>query len=312
MRQGLARLARPLAFAAALGLAACGGGTSPVNAFLPSRMISFGDEYSVFEFDGSRYTINSLTATGAVDCSISPTWVQYLAAQFGMAFSDCNPQGLPEANATSFAQAGAKVDDFAAQVESYVASGGTFDGQTLATVLVGGNDVLEQYVLYETEGEAALLAELRVRGIRWGDAINRIVNAGGKVIVAEAPDVGRSPFALQEQVTHTDTDRAALMSRMTDALNTAMVVTIINDGRLIGLVQTNDTVRAASRFPGSFGLTNSFSAACTTALPACTTSTLVVDATNANYMWADDTRLGPALQLRIGQLATDRAKNNPF
>ncbi len=316
IKQRLARSARPAGWvSAALAVAVvagCGGGTSAVTAFEPTRLLSFGDEYSVFESDGSRYTINALDASGEIDCTLTPIWVQDVASQVNLTFPECNPLGDPDPTASSFAQANAKVADVVGQVESYTARGGTFDSLTLVTVLAGTADVLEQYPLYETEGEAALLAALKLRGERLGELVNDIVNAGARVIVVTNPDVGRSPFALAQQARFTDTDRAALLSRMNDSFNRAMLLKLPNDGRLIGLVQADDQVRSASRFPGSYGLSNAASGACDVALPLCTTDTLVVDASVTTHLWADDTRLGPVLQQRIGQLAADRVANNPF
>ncbi len=309
LRHGAAAV---LAAVATLLLASCGGGTSQVSTFSPTRVIAFGDEYSSFERDGSRYTINSVTTTGEIECDVSPTWVQVLASEFSLSFPECNLSGDPDPQALSFAVPGAMVEDVVGQIESYTASGGTFDGLTLVTVLAGTNDVLEQYPFYETQGEGALLAEMRRRGERLAEGINSIVNAGAKVIISTTPDVGTTPFAFEQRVTFTDTDRAALLSRMTDAMNSAMLLKLPNDGRKIGLVLADDLSRTSSRFPGSFGLSNSISGACDEPLPTCTSETLVPDATISTHMWADDTRLGPTIQGRIGQQASDRARNNPF
>ncbi len=313
IRRPLRRLAAAAMAAGGMGLlASCGGGTSQVESFAPTRLIAFGDEYSSFERDGSRYTINSVTTTGELECEVSPTWVQVLALDFSLSFPECNPNGDPDPRALSFAEPGAKVNDVVGQIESYTASGGTFDGLTLVTVLAGTNDILEQYPFYETQGEGALLAEMRLRGERLAEGINSIVNAGAKVIISTTPDVGTTPFGLEQRVTFTDTDRAALLSRMTDELNSAMLLKLPNDGRKIGLVLADDLSRTSSRFPGSFGLSNSISGACDEPLPTCTSETLTPDATVSSHMWADDTRLGPAIQGRIGEQAADRARNNPF
>jgi len=68
-----------------------------------------------------------------------------------------------------------------------------------------------------------------------------------------------------------------------------------------------------------YGLVNTNSAACTVALPNCTTSTLKkvpdsgsVDATSSNFLWADDQRFGPSAHGQLGTMAASRAVNNPF
>ena len=93
-----------------------------------------------------------------------------------------------------------------------------------------------------------------------------------------------------------------------------MSVTLINDGRLIGLVFVDIETQNMFKFPTNFGLTNVLDASCqpTALLPDCRTSTLITGATSAGYMWADDLRPGPTVQARMGALADARAKNNPF
>lgn len=299
------------AVACAALVGGCGGGSSAVDEFRPQRMLSFGDEYSTFENDGRKYTINALDDDGNLDCASSPLWMQALAEHYDIVYPQCNPDGLTEALATTYAEVGAKADDVGNQVESYISAGGTFTG-ALVTVLVGTHDVLEQYVLYETQGEAALISELRARGVRLARTINRIIDLGGKVIVATTPDVGLTPYAINERITHTDTDRAALMTRMVNAMNFAMNTTIVNDGRVIGLVLADDFIRGASRFPSTYGLTDVSTAACAVELPDCTDDTLVVDASPTSHLWADAIHPGPVAHTRIGTLAINRATNNPF
>ena len=64
--------------------------------------------------------------------------------------------------------------------------------------------------------------------------------------------------------------------------------------------------------PASFGLEEAEQAVCTVALPDCTASTLVEDATSGNSLWADDRQFAYGGQQRLGSLALDRARNNPF
>jgi len=65
-----------VAIAAAVVLTACGGGTSQVETFSPTRMISFGDEASLVVNDsaanGRKYTVNGLDANAARDYTLTP------------------------------------------------------------------------------------------------------------------------------------------------------------------------------------------------------------------------------------------------
>ena len=299
-----------LAGSVAAALVACGGGTSQFEAFVPLRFVAFGDEASVLTSDGRKYGVNALTTTDTIDCTTEPLWVQTVANNYGFRFAECNPAAV-EPKAFMRAAAGAKVSDLAAQIDAQIANGG-FTGKDLATVLVGQNDVLEMYGRFPSLSEEQIAAELRTRGDRLAAQVNRLVDLGVKVIVATVPDVGVTPFALEQKAAFTDTDRAAMLTRLSAALNGRMRVSIRNDGRFIGLVLADEMVQVIVRSPSSFGLTNAVTPICTTPLPNCTSKTLVTSAVSATFLWADSTRLAFGGQDRLGALALARAVGNPF
>jgi outer membrane lipase/esterase len=177
---------------------------------------------------------------------------------------------------------------------------------------VGQNDVLEQYARYPAATEQQIRDELASRGRALADQVNRLANANGRIVVLTINNMGESPFGQAQKSANTDTDRAALLSRMSEAFNTAMRLRLLNDGRLIGLVLSDEAVSQAYRFPSSFGLANVTSAACNVALPACTVDTLVTNANASSWLFADATRLGPSGHRRLSDAAITRAINNPF
>ncbi len=77
-------------------LVSCGGG-EPIDRFVPTRLIVIGDETSVINTDGSKFTVNALvTGTDALDCKANPVWVQALANAYGLQFGECpNTAGAP-------------------------------------------------------------------------------------------------------------------------------------------------------------------------------------------------------------------------
>lgn len=306
------RAAAGLALALTLGvLASCGGGTTQFEPFVAQRVFAFGDENSALTTSGQRYGINGLTETGALDCTRNQIWVQQVAALYGFVFAECNPAAVSEPKAKMYAAAGAKVADISAQVDAQVAAGG-FREKDLATLLVGVNDILEVYAQFPGRDEQALLAEARARGERAAQVVNRMVNLGAKVIVSNLPDMGFSPYALAQKAAFTDTDRAALISRLTAAFNEQLGVKVLLDGRFVGLVQVDQSFQAIGRAPAAFGLANATDGACNVVLPQCTTATLVTGADAANYLWADATRMGPVGQAQLASLAGSRASRNPF
>lgn len=312
-KHGASRIGCALLVAAAL--AACGGGTSQIDPFAPTRILAFGDESSTLASDGKKYSINGVVeATGAFDCKLNPIWVQTLAATFGLVFPQCNPDNTANPQGVMYAAPGAKVADLKARLDTHFATGGGFGPKDLATVLIGANDVFELYGQFPSQSRDTLIAEAKARGRLLGDQINRIANANGRVIISTLPDLGLTPFARAEKATKTDTDRAALITELTNEFNLAMRLTIINDGRLIGLVLLDEATQAIDKFPSAFGYANVTSAACltTVALPNCTTKTLVTDASADTWLWASDRLIGSAGQARLGALAQSRAKTNPF
>ena len=329
-KRAVARAGRAAALmAVAWTVASCSGGER-INPFKPTRLLAFGDEWSVIESDGRQYTVNALDATtGALACQTQPNWLQYLAAQFGMVFAQCNPAGVAAPQATLYAAVGAKVADVTTQIDAYLSGGGTFSATDLVTIFVGGNDLLEQLALHSgtytrtasidkcggTE-PAALKAEVFRRGEALAGQVNRIAALDGRVLILTAPDLGRSPFGLAQEASATG--RSLLLSDLACQFNRGLRLTIEQDGRKIGLVQADELMQTltdttdGSVIPRRYGFTNWTDVACTTALPDCTTATLVSGATATTWLWADDRIFGYGGHRQLGILATTRARNNPF
>ncbi len=308
---GKARRWTALALVATLGLAACGGGTTQYDPFVPGRLLVFGDDYSALTPNGRNYSVNGVAPDGNIDCASSPIWVQSLARLYGFTFAECNATSEPTPKARMLAFAGAKVADVTAQVEAQVAAGG-FRDKDLATVLAGANDILELYGQYPSLAEATLIDEARARGQRLARVVNRLVELGVKVVVSDLPDLGLTPYALSERALGGSFDRAALLTRLTSAFNEQLGVSVLLDGRFVGLMQAQLRFQAIGRFPPSFGLSNIITPVCTVPLPNCTTATLVPEAQPASYLWADELRLAPGGQAQLASLAIDRAQRNPF
>lgn len=314
------RRALALGCAVLATLVGCGGGTTQYEAFVPERLIVFGDETSALTDSGHKYSINGTTTvtdgSGTVEqfnCQALPNWVQSLAGLYGFVFAQCNPTGTDVLNALNFAVAGAMADDVKTQVDQLVANGG-FRGKDLVTVLAGANDVIDLYRQFPGRTEEDLSNELRARGRRLALQVNRVIDLGGKVILSTVPDMGTSPYALKQKGEFDDTDRAALLTRLTAAFNEQLGVNILLDGRYVGLVQADLRVQAMVRSPPSFGLSNVSTGACldSAPVPDCSVLTLNPGAVATEYLWADDTRLAYPAQAQIAALAVDRARRNPF
>lgn len=316
-----------LAVAAALALAACGGGEQ-VSEFRATRVLAFGDEASVIvdtngNANGRKYTVNAtVSATDpTLDCRANPLWIQAVGNRFGLSFPQCNTGASSGAAPVSRirAAAGARAADVATQIDAQVAESPIRDGD-LATVLVGLNDIVAAYQTFPTRSEAEITAVVRDAGIAAANQVNRLATSGARVIVATVVDAGVTPYGRSQRTANTDTDRAALLTRLTAAFNSGLRGALINDGRRTGLVLLDEYVSVTAKFPGLNGIANAGDTACNLALSAqvppsaldCTTATLVSGANATNWLWADTLRLSPAGQTALGIFANDRLDNNPF
>lgn len=301
-------------------LTACGGGEQ-VTRFAPSRVLAFGDETSVIDDSGStgngrKYSVNALASDGTtLDCNASPIWIQTVAQAYGFTFPQCNRGTLAVADPLSriYATPGAKVADVVAQVDQHVAAGG-FVATDLVTILVGSNDLLALYAQYPTVPEADLIAQAEAAGTALALQVNRIADAGGKVVIATTPDLGLTPFGLAEEAA--SPGRSGVLSRLAARFNAKLRVTVVNDGRRIGLVFADEALQTAYKFAAQSGFTNVLAAVCDPAkaptLPQCTTATLVTDGSATTWLWADATHLSAGGQALLGTIALSRAVNNPF
>lgn len=299
----------------ALGvLGGCGGGGSQIDPFAPNQIFVFGDESSALTTDGHKYTINGIDSTTSnISCTVNPLWVQSLASHYGMVFPQCNTDLIAAPQGRMYAVTGAKVADVADQIDKQFATSG-FNKKALSTVLAGANDILELYAQFPSQSEASLTTEAAARGTALAQQINRIAKADGRVLVSTVPDMGTTPFAYKERDSKFDTNRATLLSNLTNAFNVAMRVALLNDGHYIGLVLMDESSQSIAKYPSAYGYSNVTDAAClsTVAVQNCTSNTLVSGASDTTWFWASDTLMGPSGQSRLGSLALTRAQNNPF
>jgi outer membrane lipase/esterase len=305
-------------------LAACGGGTEQIEPFEPRRLLALGDEMSVLTNalpQGRKYSVNALQSDGVtLDCVSRPIWHQRVATTFGFAYEECNPNNLAVTAARIYATAGAKLDDLPAQLERARLVNGSFGSNDLFTVLVGANDVIDLFerVYLPDPSDAnfnAVLAELQARGARLGQFVNDLTRLdvnGPKVIVSTIPRMNQTPYARTQAAANPAVPVLNALSQFSQTYNTAMRVTIVNDGRFIGLVELDSIINAAFNNPQGNGLVNTLFPVCAVPLPDCTNNTLVANGNADSWLWADDRWMGPTTHLSLGNFARARARDNPF
>ncbi len=327
MIDGCRRVVGAGLLAAATLLASCGGGEQ-VSAFRASRVIAFGDEMSLIvdvnnDGNGRKYTVNQTTSDSdpTLECRSNALWIQSVARLYNLVFPQCNHGSSAVAAPSSRIRAGvgARAADLPAQIDAQIAES-AFRSGDMATVMIGQNDVLALYAQYPTVSESQLMASAEAAGTLVGEQVNRLADAGVKVILATIPDTGVTPFAAKQKAANSDTDRAALLTRLANRLNAKIRATVVNDGRRVGLVLLDELVSTVGKFRGINGFTNANTAACDPSKsnltpPSsldCSNLTLINGAGPNTFLWADDFNLSAGGQNQFGQLATLRAENNPF
>lgn len=339
-------LSRALRVSMLVGLtavvAACGGGDR-VSDFKPQRLIVFGDSSSVIAGGnltdvnggtitaaaGAKYLVNAQAvdsagaATGALDCNSYPIWAQALGFHYGIGFAECNTFSEATPRGKIYAQVGASVADLPAQIARARVDAGGFRSTDLTTIMIGQQDILDAYAQYPTKTAAEVVALGEAAGDALGVQVNALAREGARVLVTTLPFQGSTPFAAAQNLI--SGERAALLTDITKRFNAGMRSALVNDGRVIGLVQADAQIDVLVRNPSNYGYVSVSAAACSTPTAiSCTgptagtttvpsvPGTLVTGATVANYLWADDRHLGANGQSLIGSLAIDRAVNNPF
>ena len=336
----------PLVAVAAL-LAACGGGTSQVEDFKPTRLVVLGDENGVIVDDGShdgfKYSVNDRTTDTTVtnadgtttktgQCRLQPTPSQYIAEYYGFVYEACNPQNKTADQVTFVemkAQAGALTDDATQGLKAQVDTLTGLQRTTLVMLQIGTNDVIDVYTMKAagTLTAAQAVAEATRRGGVAAEQVNRVLRAGARALVFTVPVLGKSPFAIDAN--KTDSTAGTLITALTEAYNTALRLGIDStdfDGRNYGLVLVDDVVAAMERFPTSY-LTSpattttglcpfaAMPTGCVTVVDTDTDGTGPDTDTSVRattHLWASDRHLGAVANLQIANQALSRALNNPF
>lgn len=319
-----------IALLALVLLASCGGGTEAINPFEPRRLLVLGDDMSVMTNTGvlgRKYSINAVSDNDntVINCNSFPLWHQAVAGLWNFAYAECNPNNHAQTPAKIYAQIGAKVDDLPTQLAVASAANGSFNNRDLFMVLVGANDVLDLYQnVYlanpSTATYNAVLNELTARGTRLGQFVNQLTRAnvldlgGPKVIISTMPLMNLTPYARAQSVLYPALPVQTALHDFSNALNTAMRVAIVNDGRFIGLIELDAILNTGFENPGTYGLTNVKNAACAVALPDCdnVSADLVTNGNATTWMWASNLWMGPTAHANLGRFARTRAQDNPF
>ncbi len=327
-----------VAVAGSLLLTSCGGGGGSGTNYLPTRLIAFGDEFSVIvrqsdsplAIDAKKYGINGFTeSTTTPDCYTNPLWIQIIALQYGLVFAECND--IPAATTTAFikAAAGATVADVVTQITNFLASpAGTLVKSDLVTIMVGTNDVLELYRSVRSGGlsEADALSQAADRGELLAKQFDRVTKYGSndkaRALYVLIPNVGDTPFAYAEESGAGGAGSRTLLTSLTRAFNDQLRSKITINGRSIGQINLFDTfvnIVNNAKSAAKAGILNITDSACVPDdLLQCTSSTLqpaigtAEAASDRTWLWAKDVYFGPIGHSLLSNGAISIINNNPF
>lgn len=146
-----------------------------------------------FEVDSLTTPTNQRTTTVDYACDVANNWVQIVARAYGKGYTSQCAQDT-RGGAISYAALGAKTADVINQINAHR---GEIGSKTVVTIMVGQNDVLEQYQAIQatTQTEAGAIAELQSRAASMASAIRSLIDRGAKVVLALTPDLGQTPLA---------------------------------------------------------------------------------------------------------------------
>ncbi len=168
-------------FAAVL-LTACGGASSTIDAFRPTRVIAFGDGFSYV--DGNGYGL-STARTNEVDNTIAGR----IAARAGVVVKAVASNPLAATGGFRYASPKARVADVDSQITAFLASaGGVVAKKDLIIITVGNWDIYDAVMTGASVDTAStnLVA-----------SVKRLTDAGAEhVVVMPAINMARTPWAL--------------------------------------------------------------------------------------------------------------------
>lgn len=282
------------AFFITLGLAAllsaCGAGSTfqPLN---PTRVISFGDGFSDVGQTGGKFTVNDGTQN---------IWVERVASSYGKTITAKISGGL------GFASGGADVNAIAAQITTFLPGN---IGVSDLLIIDAGVAELAALATANPTNNVALNAAATISGRALAAQVLRLTAAGARhVVIANAPDLGKTPFAMLQTRTVALT---AASRAFNDSLKTALAGVTDN----VLLVDNEAYVNSLFASPSNLGAGGTASIpACATATfntNTCTTATLNIGVTTLTYnlsLFADDRHLAPGAHRLLGDNAYSKIK----
>lgn len=292
-----------------------GSGASFTSAGTTYRLLNLvGSKVAVtFEVDSLSSPVNQRTTVVDYACNVASTWVQIVARGYGRGFTSQCPQDSG-GGAYSHAEVGAKTADVIAQIN---ANRGALNSKTVVTIMVGQNDVLEQYQLIRatTQTEAGAIAVLQQRASDMAAAIKGVIGTGAKVVLALTPDLGQTPLAVTDGT-------STLLTNLVRAYNDRLYITGLGNvsGRDLAGINPESLTKPGTR-SNAYQYGTPLCDAALVRLPDgstpadddetllyCTSQHYTSGTSASTAIWADAKRAAPLLHNLIGVTVFNRAR----
>lgn len=271
----------------------------------------------VIKFEVDSLSSPTFQRTTSVDyaCDVANTWVQIVARAYGKGYKSQCVQSSAN-GAVSYAALGAKTADVINQINAHR---GEIGSKTVVTIMVGQNDVLEQYqaIQASTQTEAGAIAELQARAANMAAAVRSLIDQGAKVVLALTPDLGQTPLAF-----NAGTGTQTQLTNLVRAYNDRLYITGLGNmsGRSLAGINPESLTKPGTRNNNYQYVTPLCDAAAVLrpdgGTPAnddekllfCTSQYYTSGTSSSTAIWADAKRAAPLLHNLIGVTVYNRAR----
>jgi GDSL-like Lipase/Acylhydrolase len=266
----------------------------------------------VIKFEVDAGPTNQRTTVVDYACDATSTWVQIVARAYGKGYTSQCAQDT-RGGAVSYAALGAKTADVIVQINAHRSE---LNSKTVVTIMVGQNDILEQYQAIQgsTQTEAGAIAELQARASNMASVVKDVIGTGAKVVLALTPDLGQTPLAVGAGTT-------TLMTNLVRAYNDRLYITGLGNvsGRSLAGINPESLTKPSTRSSSYQYVTPLCDAAAVLrpdgGAPAdddekllfCTSQYYTSGTAASTAIWADAKRAAPLLHNLIGATVFNRA-----
>ena len=174
-------------------LSACGGASSTMESFHPSRVIGLGDAYNDVGSPSGPFTVRGTTTVATV--------VEQVAALFGVGSSGTfvnagTYTSLPATGIFSYAVGGALINSGSDSLANQIIRlsddvGGAFTSSDLIVIAAGTQDIMATYTTAGAEAAAVLLE----------DQVKILLSKGAKhILILQPLELSVTPYALANSI----------------------------------------------------------------------------------------------------------------